>query len=180
MNALGMWEGGLLIWIQENLRHDWLNPIVKGITALGDGGIFWILLSVGLLVFKKTRRTGLCCAITMLLTYLTVNLALKPIFARTRPYVLLEGLEILVKRPGDHSFPSGHSAHALAVSWALLRTSGKKFGVPVLILGLLVALSRLYVGVHFPTDVLAGCLMGMAMAEAAIFFCRRVKLHAKS
>ena len=178
MNALGMWEGRLLLWIQENLRCGWLNPVMKFITSLGNEGIFWIGLIVLMLIFKRTRKIGLCCAIAMLLTYLTVNLALKPIFARTRPYVLLEGLEILVKRPGDHSFPSGHSAHALAVSWAFFRVAKKKYGAPLLVLGVLVALSRLYVGVHFPTDVLAGGLMGMAMAEISVALCRKFRTKA--
>ena len=179
MNALGMWEGRLLLWIQENLRCGWLNGAMKFITSLGDEGIFWIGLIIVLMIFRKSRKIGLCCAIAMILTYLSVNLALKPIFARTRPYVLLEGLEFIVKQPGDHSFPSGHSAHALAVSWTVFRLARRRHGLPLLALGILVALSRLYVGVHFPSDVIAGCLMGMLMGEIAIRLCKKLKLIAR-
>lgn len=180
MNALGMWEGRLLLWIQENLRFGWLNPVMRFITGLGNGGIFWIGLIVIMFFFKATRKIAVCCAISMILTLISVNLVLKPLFARTRPYVLLEGLQILVKQPGDHSFPSGHSAHALACSWVLFRLTRKKYGLPLLILGILIALSRLYVGVHFPTDVIAGCAMGVIMAQLAIWLCRKFKLSAKT
>ena len=180
MNALGMWEGRLLLWIQENVRMGWLNPVMRLITGLGNEGIFWIGLIILMLFFKKTRRIAVCCAISMILTLLLVNVALKPLFARTRPYVLLENLSILVKQPGDHSFPSGHSAHSLACSWVIYRLGNKKYGVPLLILGILVALSRLYVGVHFPTDVIAGCACGMLMAEASIALCRKFKLLIKA
>jgi len=180
MNALGMWEGRLLLWIQENLRAEWLNPVMRCITSLGNEGIFWIALIIALFFFKKTRKLAVCCAVSMVLTLLLVNVALKPMFARVRPYVLLENLSIIVKQPGDHSFPSGHSAHALACSWVIFRLCRKKYGVPLLILGILVALSRLYVGVHFPTDVLAGCAAGMAMAEITIFAVRKFKLKVKA
>lgn len=180
MNTLGLWEGGLLLWIQENLRAEWLNPVMRIITSLGNEGIFWIALIILMFFFKKTRKIAACCAISMVLTLILVNVTLKPIFARTRPYALLEGLEILVKRPGDHSFPSGHSAHALACSWVMFRMMKKKIGVPMLVLGILVALSRLYVGVHFPTDVIAGCACGMAMAEISILICKKFKLPSKT
>lgn len=180
MNALGMWEGRLLLWIQENLRTDWLNPIMRVITSLGDEGIFWIVLIIAMFFFKRTRKLAVCCAISMILTLILVNLTLKPMIARIRPYVLLENLQIIVSQPGDRSFPSGHSAHALACSWVIFRMCRKKYGVPLLVLGLLVALSRLYVGVHYPTDVIAGCACGMAMAEIAIFAGKRLKFRAKA
>lgn len=180
MNALGMWEGQALIWIQENLRAPWLNPVMNFITNLGNEGIFWIALIILMFFFKKTRKIAVCAAISMILTLVLVNIALKPMIARTRPYVLLENLTFITKQPGDHSFPSGHSAHALAASWVMFRMMKKKYGVPLLVLGILIALSRLYVGVHFPTDVIAGCACGMIMAEIAMFAGRKLKLKAKS
>ena len=180
MNALGMWEGRLLLWIQENLRRDWLNPVMNFITNLGNEGIFWIALIVLLFFFKKTRKIALCAAVSMILTLVLVNIVLKPVVARTRPYVLLENLTFITKQPGDFSFPSGHSAHALAASWVMFRMMKKKYGVPLLILGILIALSRLYVGVHFPTDVIAGCACGMVMAEIAMMIGSKLKLKAKA
>ena len=180
MNALGMWEGQALIWIQENLRTEWLNPVVNFITNLGNEGIFWIALIILMFFFKKTRKTAVCAALSMILCLLLVNIFLKPVVARTRPYVLLENLTFITKQPGDFSFPSGHSAHALAAGWVMFRMLDKKYGVPLLILGILIALSRLYVGVHFPTDVIAGCICGIITAEIAMLAGRQLKLKAKA
>lgn len=166
-------ESAILLWIQNNLRCGILTPVMRVITTLGNGGAFWIVLTLLLLVFKRTRRMGVYCAASMLLTLLVVNLCIKPLAARTRPYELIQGLEILVSRPHDYSFPSGHSANSLTCAWTLFRLAPKKYGVPALVLAVLIALSRLYVGVHFPTDVLAGVAIGVLLSEVALRALRR-------
>ena len=166
-------ESAILLWIQNNLRCDFLTPVMRVITTLGNGGAFWIVLTLLLLIFKRTRRMGVYCAASMLLTLLVVNLCIKPLAARTRPYELIQGLEILVSRPRDYSFPSGHSANSLSCAWTLFRLAPKKYGVPALVLAVLIALSRLYVGVHFPTDVLAGAAIGVLLSELTLRALRR-------
>ena len=167
-------ESAILLWIQNNLRCAFLTPVMRGITTLGNGGMFWIALTVLLLIFRRTRRIGVCCAASMLLTLLVVNLCIKPLAARTRPYELIQGLEILVSRPHDFSFPSGHSAKSLTCAWAIFRLAPRKYGVPALVLAVLIALSRLYVGVHYPTDVLAGAAIGILLSEIALRALRRI------
>ena len=166
-------ESAILLWIQNNLRCGILTPVMRVITTLGNGGAFWIVLTLLLLVFKRTRRMGVYCAASMLLTLLVVNLCIKPLAARTRPYELIEGLQILVSRPHDYSFPSGHSANSLTCAWTIFRLAPKKYGVPALVLAVLIALSRLYVGVHYPTDVLAGAAIGVLLSEVALRALRR-------
>ena len=85
-------EGAILMWIQNHLRCASLNPVMIVITSLGNGGAFWIALTVLLLIFRRTRRIGVYCAASMLLTLLVVNLCIKPLAARTRPYELIQGL----------------------------------------------------------------------------------------
>ena len=166
-------ESAILLWIQNNLRCGLLTPVMRVITTLGYGGAFWIVLTLLLLVFKRTRRMGVYCAASMLLTLLVVNLCIKPLAARTRPYELIEGLQILVSRPHDYSFPSGHSANSLTCAWTIFRLAPKKYDVPALVLAVLIALSRLYVGVHYPTDVLAGAAIGVLLSEVALRALRR-------
>ena len=168
MNFL-MFEAGILLWIQEHLRMPVLNEIMIGITTMGNEGIFWIAVAIVLLIFKKTRKAGIQCAIAMLLTLLVVNITLKPAIARTRPYDLIEGLNIIISRPHDFSFPSGHAANSFSCAWVMLRRLPKKLGVPALILAVLIAFSRLYVGVHFPTDVLGGAAIAIILAEIGMF-----------
>lgn len=166
-------ESAILLWIQNSLRCGLLTPLMRAITTLGNGGAFWTALTVLLLIFRRTRRIGVYCAASMLLTLLVVNLCIKPLAARTRPYELIQGLEILVSRPHDYSFPSGHSANSLSCAWTLFRLAPKKYGVPALVLAVLIALSRLYVGVHFPTDVLAGAAIGVLLSELTLRALRR-------
>lgn len=165
MNALNLFEANIILWIQENLRVGFLTPVMQGITTLGDGGVFWIILSVLLLLFKKTRKVGICCALGLIFDLLVVNIAVKPLVARIRPYEVIKEITILTHQPGDHSFPSGHSAGSFACAWAFFRAYKKKWGVPALVLASLIAISRLYVGVHYPTDVIGGIVIGIIVGE---------------
>lgn len=168
MNTFNLFEAELIYWIQEHLRLDFLTPIMQFVTALGNGGSFWILLTILLLAFRRTRRAGLCCALALLLDFLAVNLLLKPLVGRVRPYQIIDEISVLTALPADASFPSGHSAASFAAAWALFRIEGGRRGATALILAGAIALSRLYVGVHYPTDVLFGVAIGMLAAEAAL------------
>ncbi len=161
------WERELLLLIQDRVRTDWLTPVMKGITMLGDKGIFWILLTVVLLAIPKTRKAGWYSLVALVLSALCNNLILKNVLARTRPYEVIDGLKLLVKAADDFSFPSGHSAASFASGTALFRALPKKYGIPLMILALLIALSRLYVGIHYPTDVLFGIADGIALGMLA-------------
>ena len=158
-------EGEILLWIQEHLRAGGLNGAMRAITRLGDAGAFWILLAAAMLIVKKTRRLGAACASALAMGALATNVLLKNLVHRIRPYVVLENLSILVSEPSDWSFPSGHATASFAAAWALFRMAPKKVGVPALLLAILIAFSRLYVGVHYPTDVLAGAVIGVLCGE---------------
>ena len=181
MEALLQIDAGILLWIQEYLRNDFLDPIMKFITHLGDDGILWIGLLVILLCIPKTRKTALLGAASLLLTFIITNLCLKPFIARVRPYEVIEGLTRIIEKQSDRSFPSGHTANSMAVGVMLWMISqkyeklgDKKLYFPkaagwfFLILSILIGLSRLYVGVHYPTDVLGGALI--AIADVMIVF----------
>lgn len=154
-------DSGILLYIQETVRNPALTPVFTVITTLGNGAVIWILISMGLLCSRKTRKTALMCAAAMLLSLVINNLALKNIVGRTRPYDMIEGLVPLVVRPRDYSFPSGHTASSFAAAWVLYRQFPKRFGILALVLAGLIGVSRLYVGVHYPTDVLVGLISGI-------------------
>ncbi len=160
-------DAGILLWIQENLRCGFLDPIMKGITHLGDGGAVWIAVTVLLLCFRKTRRVGIACAASMIIGLLVTNLVLKNWVARVRPYEVIEGLSILIAKPHDWSFPSGHTTNSFAAAWVVFTMLPRKYGLPALILAILIAFSRMYVGVHYPTDILGGIAVGCIGAWCA-------------
>ena len=163
-------EANILLWIQENVRADWLTPIVKCITYLGNGGIFWILLTLLFLCMPKYRKTGATCATALIFDLLSVNMLIKNLVARPRPYTKIEGLVHIIGDQSDFSFPSGHTAASFAAVTVLLMCAPKKISIPMTVLAVLISLSRLYVGVHYPTDILGGVVIGVICGVAAVYF----------
>lgn len=172
------WEFAILDWIQANLRGPWLDRIVPVFSVLWDWGVPWFLLTAVLLCYKPTRKAGWCVLGAIGLELLAVSLGLKPLFDRLRPCDINLAVDQLVPRPRSASFPSGHSAQAFAVSGALYYCRSKWFG-PVVGISVLLALSRLYLYVHFPTDVAVGILIGWLCGWCAVAFCRRWEAQAK-
>lgn len=160
-------DGAILLWIQEWIRSDWLNPTVIRITHLGDNGMIWIVLVLLLLFPKQTRKYAVMAMVALLFSLLINNMILKNAIARTRPYEMVEGLTRLIEAQHDFSFPSGHTASAFAAAVVLFRNLKKRYGIPLLVLAVLISLSRLYVGVHYPTDVLFGAISGILLAVLA-------------
>ena len=157
----------ILDWIQANLQSAFMDKFMPFITLFGDGGIFWIALSILLMVFPKTRKTGLGMLIAMILGLLVCNVTLKPLVARIRPYDLQEELGVTIallgERMHDFSFPSGHTIASFEAAVVLLMNN-KKMGIPAMILAVLITFSRLYLYVHYPTDVIASIILGTLFA----------------
>ena len=156
-------DGQILLFIQEHLRNAVCDVFFKSITHLGDAGIFWILLTVVLLCFRQTRKAGIYSACALVLSLIVNNIILKNLVGRIRPYELVEGLQCIVGPAHDASFPSGHMGASFASSVAIYRQIPKKFAVFFIVLASLIALSRLYVGIHYPTDVLGGLVTGIGI-----------------
>lgn len=168
MEAFFQLDGNILLWIQEYIRNDFLTPIFKFITHLGDEGYVWIAIAVILLFVKKYRKVGLMVGASLLGSLVFNNMIIKNIVARPRPYRMIEMLSILIPEPGEYSFPSGHTSSSFAAGVVLYLMLPKKYGVPAMILAFLLGISRLYVGVHYPTDVLGGMVMGTLIAFAVV------------
>ena len=168
LEALGLWEGGMLLWLQETLRNPVTDAFFSAYTQLGNAGALWIVLSAVMLLHPKTRKAGFWALIAMLFGLLCTNVVLKHLVGRTRPWLVLEGLMPLVTEDDPNSFPSGHTCAAFAccVTWARF-ASGRGVKVLCVALAALMGVSRLYVGVHFPSDVLAGCAVGCFCAFLA-------------
>ncbi len=154
-------DSNILFYVQDNLRNDALNDIVVWFTSLGNAGLIWVLLIAALITYKGTRKEGLGCAISLVLCFIVVNLFLKNAVARVRPYDAMEQIRCLVGPQADYSFPSGHTAIAFAASVPVFIISSKKLGIIMIIFSVLMALSRIYVCVHYPTDVIGGAVIGI-------------------
>lgn len=170
-------DGNILLWIQEYIRQDWMEGFWKCITTLGDSGWFWIALSFLLIIPKQTRWIGITSLAALVIGALITNVTLKNLIARTRPYEVVDGLILLIEKQSDFSFPSGHTCASFAAAGVYWRMMPKKYSIPLLILAALIAFSRLYVGVHYPSDVLAGLLIGLFAAWAAWQLQQYIRTH---
>ena len=147
---------------------DWLyqfrNPVMNAISIFfdyaGAHGEIWIAFTLLLLLFRRTRRAGFAMAVALVLYMAAGHFFLKPLFARPRPCDLNTSITMLVARPHGHSFPSGHTASGVAAAYALW-LQNRKLGAPALVLAAFIAFTRLYLYVHFPTDILGGVLVGL-------------------
>ena len=202
MSEFTLFDGKFLIGIQKLLNADWLTPVMKAITFLGEKGIFWICVCLLLIMFRRTRRLGIICAVSLAFTFICCNLIIKPAVDRTRPWIMFREVVRYLEPPGDASFPSGHSANAMGPAWAMFIASmplrGKSydevpclgwrgdgvspkavhgFGAAAVVLALLIGLSRLYLGMHYPSDVASGLLLGMICATVMFRAIRLIEIN---
>ncbi|MBR5152364.1 MAG: phosphatase PAP2 family protein [Clostridia bacterium] len=153
----------------QSLQNPFLDALMPRLTVLGNAGIFWILVALVLLMIPKTRRCGIAMAIALLLTLLMGNCLLKPLIARPRPFSMDSAISILIPPPEDFSFPSGHTYSGIASAIILWRFN-RKLGIPAMILAIMIAFTRLYLMLHFPSDIFGGVLLGILCAYLGIHF----------
>ena len=159
--AIQQFDEQALVWIAQNLRLGLLNPIVSLYTHLGDAGLLFIALGLVMLLFKSTRKAGFSALCAMIIGLVVVNFTIKPLTARERPWLAIEGFVNLVDESDPNSFPSGHTNAAFAFALALCMAAPKRWmKITAVCMAVVMGLSRLYVGVHFPSDVLVGALIG--------------------
>lgn len=165
----------VLDWIQQHLKSGTLDFWMPLLTKLGDKGIFFAALALILFCTKKYRRQGMVLFTAFFFCVLGGNLLLKPLVGRTRPYDLVKGFQLLVEPLRDFSFPSGHtmiSFACAAVFWRY-RERFQGWSAVLLLAAVLIAFSRLYLYVHFPTDVMCGALLGWLFGQLAAWTVER-------
>ena len=171
---MNQFEVSILLWIQENLRGA-LDGFWVFITHLGDEGYLWIAIGIALLFFKKTRAVGVSVLLALLINLFITNIGLKNIIARPRPFNVNPELVTLIKHPSSFSFPSGHTSGSLTAAFVLYHLMPKKIGVPAVVLATMIAFSRMYVGVHYPTDVLGGIVVAVIASTLGIMIVQSLK-----
>ena len=159
------WEFAVLDFLQQ-VRTEIGDVFFSTITRLGDGGIAWIILSMILLCIKSCRKYGMAMITALMLGWIIGNLTLKPLVGRIRPFAVNTAIELLIAKPTDFSFPSGHTLASFNAALALFYYN-KKFGIPALTFAVLIAFSRLYLYVHYPTDIIGGILLAICCSFAA-------------
>ncbi|NFP92715.1 phosphatase PAP2 family protein [Clostridium sporogenes] len=168
MNFIQNMDIYLLDFIHRNIANDFLDKVMIFITSIGNLGLIWIAISLLLLISKKYRKVGMLCIASLVLSSLIGEVVLKNLVQRGRPFTAIEGINLLIKSPKSFSFPSGHTASSFAVATVIGRKI-KNFKLPIYILAFSIAFSRLYLYVHYPSDVLVGALIGIISANIILY-----------
>ena len=166
----------------QHLRTPFLDEAMRFVTRLGNFSIAWVMLALVLILIPKTRKIGLVVMVAVILDSVLCNVILKNIFVRPRPCDVNTAINLLIPRPLGYSFPSGHTSASFAAVSALYFSGENKIWKAALALAILIAFSRMYLYVHYPTDVLGGILVGIFCGYVgnACFdkICKILKKHA--
>jgi undecaprenyl-diphosphatase len=167
----------ILRWIASNLHSAFGDAVMPIVTLLGDAGIFWIAMAAILLFIPKTRKIGLGMGLALVMGLLVCNVTMKPLMQRIRPYDyqlqhFQKVIPLLIEAQHDFSFPSGHTIASFEACTVLM-LNNKKMGIPALILAILIAFSRMYLYVHYPTDVIASVILGTAFALIGVWVVKK-------
>lgn len=160
-----------ILHIIQGWHRDWLSDIMIFFSTIGNGGMCWIAVCIVLLLLPRTRKCGIAMAISMLLTMILGNEIIKKVVARPRPCAVDRSVTLLIPFPGQYSFPSGHTSNSFSAAVSILLFYRKQ-GIIALIVAGIIAFSRMYLFVHYPTDILGGILLGTLNAML-VYACMR-------
>lgn len=168
----------ILDFIQETMRCQFLDYVMAFFSYLGEAGGIWIISAIVMMCFRKTRATGVMVLCAVAIGFVIGEFGLKNTVERLRPFVQNPEVIPAIKPPTSYSFPSGHSCSSFAAATVLI-VRDKKFGIPAIIIANLIAFSRLYNYVHFPSDVLGGILLGVMCAVVTLIFFKKTGFDQK-
>ena len=156
-------DNRILDWVAEHLHTPFGDAVMPVITTLGNAGAIWLLTAAILLFLPKWREAGIQMLVSMAIAAIIGSLILKPLIARERPFSANGFTELLISAPKDFSFPSGHTS-ASAAAAVILFIRDRRAGIPAILLAMLIAFSRMYLYVHYPSDILGGVILGLLSA----------------
>ncbi|MCG8539371.1 MAG: phosphatase PAP2 family protein [Clostridia bacterium] len=167
-------DKAILEFIQTYIQSSLLDKTMTFISKLGNLGFIWLTISIILILNKKYRRAGILAIYSLIISLILGEVLLKNIIQRARPFIHIPNIDLLITRPTSYSFPSGHTSSSFAALGAFAEIiDNKKIIIPLLALAFLMAFSRMYLMVHYPTDILGGIVLGIVSSKIAYKYCLR-------
>ena len=168
-------DNSILDYIVLHLHSDFMDKLMPLITSLGNFGLIWILAALLMIISKRYRKYGFLMLVTLALCTLIGNSIIKPLVGRIRPCNVDTSIALLISRPEGFSFPSGHTTSSAGAATIIL-IADKKLGTVAWVLAIMIAFSRLYLYVHYPSDVFAGLILGIGLALLTMLLYKQLKL----
>ncbi|MBZ9687174.1 phosphatase PAP2 family protein [Clostridium estertheticum] len=172
-------DSSILLFIKDNMHGPIMDKVMIISTYLGNGGIIWIIIALALIISKKYRKIGFMAIAALILSTILGEGILKHMVKRMRPISNIPAFDLLIQRPLSYSFPSGHTTSSFAVAGVLAKYL-KNYALGFFGLAFLIAFSRLYLYIHYPTDVLAGMVLGLLCSEIIIYVFNRGDSNSKA
>lgn len=179
MEYIVSFDFAILDFIQAAIKNAFFDPVMMMFSYVGEIGAVWIIIALGMLFSDKTRVTGAMVLAALVLVALAGEIGIKHLVARTRPFLINTDVTLNIVAPSGYSFPSVHAAAAFASALVIAVREKLWMGIGVYVLASLIAFSRLYNYVHFPTDVFAGMILGTLCALALLFILKKAKLETR-
>lgn len=165
----------ILYGIQDLLGCPFLDAFMPVVTACGDHGLIWIIAGILLLIFPKTRRWSVTLLVTLAVTWAICEFGVKNLVARPRPFIVDSSYMLLIAAPASFSFPSGHALSSFLAATVITRAPvARGWKIAAWVMAVAIAFSRLYLFVHFPTDVLAGAIIGTLAGLLGVYISNRI------
>ncbi|MBQ6387517.1 MAG: phosphatase PAP2 family protein [Ruminococcus sp.] len=179
MEYIVSFDFAILDFIQAAIKNAFFDPVMMMFSYVGEIGAVWIIIALGMLFSDKTRVTGAMVLAALVLVALAGEIGIKHLVARTRPFLINTDVTLNIVAPSGYSFPSVHAAAAFASALVIAVREKLWMGIGVYVLASLIAFSRLYNYVHFPTDVFAGMILGTLCALVLLFILKKAKLETR-
>jgi len=164
------WFDSTILDLFQSIQSPVLTPLFKLFTLIGEAGAVWIAVGILLLAGRSSRKAGIAVLLSLIFCLLTGNAFLKNVVARPRPCWRAQDIEMLIAIPRDYSFPSGHTMSSFAAAASV-------WGTAALAGAIIIAVSRLYFYVHYPTDILAGAVIGVFLAMVSWWIIDKVTIY---
>ncbi len=166
-------DSSILLYVKENMHGPIIDKVMVISTYLGNGGMIWIIIAALLMINKNYRKIGFMALAALILSTILGDGILKHVVGRIRPSANIPAVDLLIKKPLSYSFPSGHTTSSFAVAGVLAKYF-KDYALEFFSLASLIAFSRLYLYVHYPTDILAGAILGIICSGIVIYVFNKV------
>lgn len=158
LKKIKKWDKGVISWISK-FNNPFINKFMVLLTRLGDGGFVWVTIAISFLITKRYKSVSLKILLSLCLTTIVGEVVIKRLVGRLRPSQIISKEDLLIKKPTSYSFPSGHTASSFGVA-VILSEAFPFINILIFCLASLIGISRVYLKVHYPTDVIVGAIIG--------------------